>query len=276
MKAGTTWQHAYLAASPLCAPAMRKEMHVLDVLDEESEAWKRPRVARKAARAAARAEAGGEVRTANLVQAAMIWEPSLYPTYFAGLLSGRTDDGAARFSLDITPSYAVLRPPRLTWVRESFAALGVRTVATFLMRDPVDRLHSHVRFAQSRRPDDFPLSPEEHVRQVYAEPAYEHRGRYERTLESIAATFAPAEVHLGLYETFFTEESIGAMCRTIGIDPHPADFDHRPWHNPAARGISEETERLVAEHYASTYAAVADAFPGVDLRDVWPSSRWVL
>ena len=39
MKAGTTWLHDYLAASPQCEPGVRKEYHVFDSLDLEHEPY---------------------------------------------------------------------------------------------------------------------------------------------------------------------------------------------------------------------------------------------
>ena len=48
MKAGTTWLHDYLAASPQCEPGVRKEYHVFDSLDLEHEPYLLGRVVEKA------------------------------------------------------------------------------------------------------------------------------------------------------------------------------------------------------------------------------------
>ena len=275
-KAGTTWLHAYLAASPAHAPGLRKEYHVLDAIDVAEESWKVRRIAPRLERAAERVALGERGNAFELQRTAMIWEDSLYPAYFAGLAGGRAPGGGPRFSMDVTPSYALLGAPRLRWVRESFAERGVRAVAVFLMRDPVDRLHSQVRFFQRRRPEQHPGTTEEEVLRLYGDPAFASRSRYERTLAAIAGAFAPDAVHVGFYETLFTDASVDAVCRLVGIDRHPADFDHRPHDAGERHGLSDETERLVAEHLRETYAAVAHACPDVDLRALWPSSRWVL
>ncbi|WP_134765561.1 hypothetical protein [Nocardioides sp. 1609] len=268
MKAGTTWLHDQLAASDQVVTGYRKELHVLDVVDLPSESWMRARIAQRAQRAGRSLGESGRADAAALHQAAMVADVSLYPGYFAGLLAG----GAA-LTLDITPSYALLDRTRLAWVRSSFAELGVRAVAAFLMRDPVERIWSHVRMVQGRAPEKYPLSSEAHLLELFDHPTYEGRTRYENTLAELSAAFPGTERHVGFYESLFTDRSVASISALCGIEATPGAFDVRANVSPRSGVLSESTVRRVARHYSATYDAVARACPEVDLLDLWPSTR---
>ncbi|WP_340539700.1 hypothetical protein [Nocardioides sp. GXZ039] len=268
MKAGTTWLYDHLASSEQVVTGYRKEHHVLDVVDLPSEAWMRARIAQRAQRAARRLSEGEVPDAAALHQAAMVADVALYPDYFAGLLSG-----GARLALDITPSYALLGRERLEWVRTRFAERGIRAVTVFLMRDPVDRIWSHIRMVQGRSPEKFPRTSEEHVLELFDHPTYECRTRYEHTLAAVTGAFPDDARYLGFHETLFTGDSVAAISRLCGIDAVPAAFDVRANQSPSASALTESTSRRVARHFAGTYEAVARACPDVDLDSLWPSAR---
>lgn len=267
MKAGTTWLHDHLAASPETVTGYRKEYHVLDAVDLASEGWMRARIAERARRAARAAVDGGEVDAGALHQASMVFDVETYPDHFAGLLAR-----GARLTMDVTPSYALLGADRLRWVRTSFESRGIRPVVVFVMRDPVERIWSHVRMALSRS-DASPLDAEEQLRTQFAHPRFESRTRYERTLAAIGDAFPDTSVHVGLYESLFTDDSVAAVSRLAGITPLPGAYDVRSNASPPAPQPSQDTVRRVARHYAATYRAAAEALPGTDLASVWPSMR---
>lgn len=272
-KAGTTWLHDHLAASPQCVAGYRKEYHVLDALDLPSERWMHDRIAMRARREGRRAVDGEPVDAHGLHRAAMLYDPELWVDYFLGLLSR---DPAYRLTLDMTPAYGLLSAERLRWVREQFAVRGVRTVSVFLMRDPVDRIWSQLRMEQSRRPERFPLDSATHVRELYAAPSYALRSRYEHTLTALDASFGPEDVHVGFYERLFTPEQVDAVSALAGIDPHPPQLEVRVNASPeASEQLPEATVREVARAFAPTYAAVAARFPQLDLAAVWPSAAYV-
>jgi hypothetical protein len=103
----------------------------------------------------------------------MYADPNVYFDYFAGLLGSRPD---ARLTADVTPAYAMLSAERLTQIKEAFAARGVRTVAVFLMRDPVDRIVSHFRMQIREKPQRWDLPVQDVVLARYA-----HRENVQRT-----------------------------------------------------------------------------------------------
>ena len=153
-KAGTTWLYRYLQDSPEFAAGYRKEYHVFDTMDLPSESWSRNRNIRLAETALADLREGRPADAAVLHRMSMVGNPAYYFDYFAALLQRET---GRHVTADVTPAYALLPVERLREIRQEFADRGVRAVAVFLMRDPVDRIWSqlrmqHQRTAAARRP----------------------------------------------------------------------------------------------------------------------------
>jgi hypothetical protein len=276
MKAGTTWLHDHLAGSPQCEPGVRKEYHVFDTRDLPQEPYVLRGVVRKAQRSLDDVAEGRPTDPTFLVQAAMVADEEFYLDYFTGLL-GRSPQ--TRLTMDVTPGYALLPTTRLTWVREAFAARGVRAVAVFLVRDPVERIWSQVRMQKRRRPEQNPGTAEELVAQRYAEPTYADRTRYETTVQRVDAAFGD-DAHYTFYEELFdpatTASEVARLSGFLGVDQRAPDLDSRFNVSPRAAALPEPTERAVAEHFRETYEFVASRFPDRDLRTIWPSSRFVL
>src|SRR3712207_8251355 len=63
-----------------------------------------------------------------------------------------------------TTLFRSLGAERLARIREAFDARGVRTVAIFLMRDPVERIWSQIRMQKRRRPQQYAAPAEDLVR----------------------------------------------------------------------------------------------------------------
>ncbi len=276
MKAGTTWLHDHLAASPQCEPGVRKEYHVFDSLDLDQEPYVLRRVVDKARASLDAVAEGRPTDPTFLVQSAMIADEELYFDYFTALFSR---SGETRLTMDITPGYARLSTQRLASIRASFAQRGVRAVAAFLMRDPVERLWSQVRMQKRRRPEQNPGSAEELVALRYAEPSYADRTRYEATVPHVDEAFGDASF-FGFYEELFDPERAGSeagrLAAFLGIDHREPDLGAQFNVSPRSAQLPEETVRAVAEHFRPTYEFVASRFPDRDLPRIWPSSRFVL
>jgi hypothetical protein len=276
MKAGTTWLHDYLAASPQCQPGVRKEYHVFDSLDLAKEPYLLHRVVEKAHASLDEVARARPTDPTYLVQAAMIADEELYFDYFTALFAR---DPATRLTLDITPGYALLSSERLAGIRSSFERRGVRAVAAYLLRDPVERIWSQVRMQKRRRPDNNPGTAEELVGQRYAEPAYAERTRYEATVQALDEAFGEL-AHFAFYEELFdpatAATAIAGLSGLLGIDYRDPDLDARFNVSPRTAELPEATVREVAEHFRPTYEFVASRFPDRDLSRLWPSARFIL
>jgi hypothetical protein len=276
MKAGTTWLHDYLAASPQCTPGLRKEYHVFDSLDLEKEPYLLHRVVAKAHASLDEVAQARPTDPTFLVQAAMIADEELYFDYFTALFARSAE---TRLTLDITPGYALLSPTRLAGIRSSFETRGVRAVAAYLMRDPVERIWSQVRMQKRRRPDHNQGTAEDLVAQRYAEPSYAERTRYEATVRNLDEAFG-ALTHFAFYEELFAPASsaseIARLSSFLGIDHREPDLGAQFNVSPRSAELPESTVRAVAEHLRDTYEFVASRFPERDLPRIWPSARFVL
>lgn len=273
-KAGTTWLHRYLVQSPQCARGYRKEYHVLDSVDLLDQPW-RTRNLDMAATELEHLRRGEDADPVHLHRASMIADPEFYYDYFTGLLHRRP-----RFLLtaDITPEYAALPAERYAQVRDGFAARGVRTLALFLMRDPVDRIWSQIRMQEGRQPGRFPEPADRMVGRVYAEPLYERWSRYETTMANLEQVFERSEICYGFYEELFDVAEVRRICDVVGVRFRPPDLERRA-NVSAARSVDalpDDVVAAVARHLRATYEAVAERFPDKDLRALWPSSRFVL
>jgi len=269
-KGGTSWLHDHLLASPQFDPGFRKEYHVSAGLDLPQAAYVRDRIANQARKVVAAVAAGEPAPQQPLLRAAFYADPDAYPDYFTGLLHRP----GVRLTADITPSYALLGVERLRAVRAAFEQRGVRCVAVFLMRDPVDRVWSSVRMAHRRNPGRSARSAEQRTLEVHRQDYHLLRSRYDLTLDRLDAAFGPDLVHLDLYERLFRPGAVEELSAFLGIDPHEPDLAKRVNASPTDAVLPETTVREMAATYAPVYDAVARRFPDLDLERLWPSARF--
>jgi len=269
-KGGTSWLFHYLKDSPQFVEGYRKEYHVLDALHVPAMEYRKKEVIEEAEAVLKRARRGGPINARKLHLASMYADPEIYFDYFTSLLTSRAD---ARVTADVTPSYGMLPGDVLAQVKRSFADRGLRTVAVFLMRDPVDRILSHIRMKLRHNPDRFDKQAHELLLEWHTDPQYQLRTRYDETIAALDQVFADDERYYGFYETLFDVERIREICALLRIDFHPPKLDERRNASPPA-DAPESTQRVVAEHYRGVYQAVAARFPEVDLERLWPSTKF--
>ena len=272
-KAGTSWLYEHLASSPQCDPGFMKEYHVWDGLDLDAMAHFRDRLMRRAQRAAGRLARGEQATAENLRLASFYADPEAYVDYFELLLSRP----GIRATMDITPSYALLSAERLAQIRDRFERRGIRVAPVFLMREPVERIWSAVRMYHQRRPERIATTPEERVLEVYDAPWFEGRTRYEHTMAALDSAFGRDRVAYVLYERLFDPATADELSEFIGIDPVAADTARRVNASPKSDllRLPDDASRRIAEHYRTTYEAVAERV-GVDVvAAAWPDQRWL-
>ncbi len=268
MKGGTTWLHDYLASSPQCDPGYRKEYHVFDSLDLPEAPWMLHRIVERAQESLTAIGARAPAEATFLHQAAMIADERVYFDYFAGLFAR---DPSIRLTLDMTPGYAMLGAERLARIREAFEARGVRTVAIFLMRDPVERIWSQIRMQKRRRPQQYEDPAEHLVLERFTQPGYELRSRYEPTIKALDSVFGN-DVRYHFFERLFEPSVLQSICAFAGIDFHEPDFGTKFNVSPkAVDELPEEGVRTVARHFRDTYEFVEQRFDLPDLGELWPN-----
>lgn len=223
-KAGTSWLWECLASHPDVSARAVKELHYFDtdaLADQE-------RQLAGFARVRARLEANNAAprRVADLdalcdVIAGDRAGDAAYRAFVEG-------DGVA---LDVTPSYGLLPVAGFQRMIAAFAAARF----IYLVRDPVERLWSHIRMEVSRRMkpggnfDGRARAMLLRIMDEAGEPQVTVRGDYADALSRLGAA-VPSDRLTVLVSEEMTAESI---CRAAGLAPHPAAKDRAHEGRPA-------------------------------------------
>lgn len=268
-KSGTSWLYRHLAGHPDCHFRTIKELHYFDHV-ENGTVRRALRQARQSVStlAARMARAGAERRDGIARQLADLrdWVAVLArPAPDAAAYLGYLSAGARGTHVvgDVTPAYALLPESRLF----ALAALAPDTRFVYLMRDPVERLWSHVRMAAVRRgreTDHTAASCAIMERVIAGDPGRPFagiaaRGDYAGALARLDRTVAPARLLPMFTEDMLTRPGIERLWSFLGIGPHAADFGQ-----PAFRGrdaaLPDSLWHKARGFLAAQYRAMADRF----------------
>jgi hypothetical protein len=231
-KAGTSWLYRYLAAHPDCYLRSIKELHFFDSHEKGSRDWHLKQFENTGA-SLGRKIAGGQdgvngwasLHLAEIGVYSGILRNGDETAYLAFLHDGRDKESVVG---DITPCYSLLSARCLAHMAE--IAGDARFV--YLMRDPVDRLWSHVRMIAKRRSKDGGDISERAAR-IFdkaldgQEDHIVERGDYRATLEKLEQALDPEKVFLCTYEELFSDEAVQRLCAFLGIRPMPGQYDSR-------------------------------------------------
>lgn len=261
-KAGTSWLHRYLSDHPDTHFRSIKELHYFDALD-------RGQVGRQLGETEARAEGyrhdlpgAGPHRLANRLRQIADCED------WAQVLR-RGEDGAAylgyltqgaegRLVGDMTPAYALLSEERL----RSMAGLAPDVRFVYLLRDPVERLWSHVRMMAERRArkDGRIDGRASHILgRVFRgkESEIEARGDYRAALTKLGNAVPAGRLFIGFYERITSVPGVIELCRFLGIRAVEPDAGRRVNAAPSVEMSPDERARARA-WLADQYDFVAD------------------
>jgi hypothetical protein len=236
-KAGTTWLYSYLSGHAECRFRAVKELHFFDAVDDGSKDRQirqltatRDRLRKEKAQAPWRQKAMLKAKIADCEEMIAVHEAEGeaegVERYLAYLTRGR---GQARVVGDITPAYALLSRQRLAMM----ARLTPGTRLLYLMRDPVDRLWSHVRMhaARSAKPgEDLATLAVAALRRVLrkgALPAITRRGDYAAALSKLLDAVPGPQLFLDFYERLISAEGVARLCDFLGIGYRPAPLARR-------------------------------------------------
>jgi len=260
-KAGTSWLHDYLAGHPECRLSLLKELHYFDSIDAGRREKRAIEVDAMIESFAGRAGRGDnrDYRRAMLADL-RAWAPVARAgdeaAYLDFLRAGAGD--TARVVGDVTPSYGMLSAERLA--RMAQMAPAVRFV--YLLRDPVDRLWSHVRMIARRRNAD--ASPQElaaaagRILRRALRGKEDHiiaRGDYAGALARLWQATEPRQRLVLFFEELFRQPTIDRLCAFLGLTAHPADFD-RQVHAGVAAGLNGNLRAEATAFLTPQYDAV--------------------
>ena len=217
-KAGTTWLYRYLAGHPDCHLHSIKELHFFDTLDLGTRGARLKTLGDLRARLLAKQGAGKpglDRRLSDVERLMALVADGNEDDYLAYLNADRKHK---RLIADITPAYSLLSEGRL----KRMAGMAAQVRFIYLMRDPVDRLWSHVRMIARRRSEtgrDITRRAGAILGRVLRgeEAHIAARGDYRGVLTRIGAALNPAQGFLTFYEELFARETTDRLCAFLGI-----------------------------------------------------------
>lgn len=227
-KAGTTWLYRYLHDHPQCAMPAVKEAHYWDTFDAErcEKQVVNFRVRLREMRAAKeRAQDEGlGWQVANLDRrinemkgliAVLEGDRADDSAYAAWLTEGRD----AKVIGDITPNYATLSDEALARMRD----LSPQSKFLFLIRDPLDRLWSHIRM-QARRQrqahEEYEKKSNNILYRILNRGQETHileRGDYPKIIRKLRRVIPDGRLLIQFAEDLFTPEGLARLCAFLGI-----------------------------------------------------------
>jgi hypothetical protein len=226
-KCGTTWMHRYLAAHPDCHFRALKELHYFDTLNDLGFAWILELLEKRVVTLESYVlHVEGDERERALRELVDCRD-------YLKLMNQRIDDrfGYSRFLLhgkgtkrlvgDITPAYARLPVP----VLKEMAGMTAQTRFVYLMREPVERLWSHIRMAvehENVAPQDFERRCQDLMADELAgrcdpkRPLIEYSD-YAGTVARLSEAVPREKVLVMCYEHLMTRKGVRRLCSFLGI-----------------------------------------------------------
>lgn len=258
-KAGTSWLHSQLSAHPECHLRSIKELHYFDALDDGTLSRNLERIRARQVGLLQRTEGG---LTATPDQARRIEDGADWldvierdredvEAYLAYLTKGAAKGQVVG---ETTPAYALLSAERLG--RMARMAADVRFL--YLVRDPVERLWSHVRMMAERRDGDGAVTARRCERILARtisgeESQIVRRSDYGGALARLTAAVPGGKLLVEVFEEMVRGEGFARICDFLGIGrarPSPA-----PVHRGQALAMTQDQRRRAAHWLAPQYEA---------------------
>lgn len=263
-KAGTTWLHAQLSRHPACQFRAIKELHYFSALEQGT--LGRELAKHKARQSDLLEGLASRGQSPDAEQARRIDDRAAWidvldkdardeTAYLAYL---QADAKPGQVVADMTPAYALLSEIRLA----AMARMAPDVRALFVMRDPIDRLWSHVRMIAARRALDGKVAPERCDRILRRtisgeESQIAKRSDYEGALKKITAAFAPGRRLFDVFEDMVRGPGLDRICAFLGIAPFAGD--RTPLHEGAALPMTKAQYAAAFQWLQPQYAAAEAA-----------------
>jgi hypothetical protein len=263
-KAGTSWLYRYLHDHPDCAMPAVKEAHYWDTFDADRleaqvMAYRvRLREMRDLKADAAEHGRGWQVENLNrrinemkALLATLEGDRTGDTAYANWLTQDRAD---ASVVADMTPNYATLPDEILTRMLN----LTPTAKFIFLIRDPLDRLWSHIRMQARRQRQDHEVYEKKSNNILYRmlnrgqETHILERGDYPKIIRKLRRVIPEGRLLIQFAEDLFRPEGIARLCAFLGIAPVTAGVKQPVHEGPEVMMLDKLRPRalgLLNEHY---------------------------
>ncbi|MCI5043265.1 MAG: sulfotransferase [Aquisalinus sp.] len=273
-RAGTSWLFEYLKTYEDIACSPLKELHYFDTLyvPHLSRNWERdlelatieaflakphlnksliPRLKRQQ-----------RYREALIDRLRMSYCSTGYLDHFERLCNDQH-----RFFCEITPAYMMLKAEHFQEIINLFDWHDIDLKIVFLMRDPVSRHWSQLKYQEIRGKI---LDANEELEKSFSSRVLEERTRYDRTIIELEKVFPRSRLYYGFYENLFSQETITELQEFLGLSARSASFDQIINRSVRSKSIPEQTKVRLKEHYADVYRFCVNRF-GDELPSAWES-----
>ena len=192
--------------------------------------------------------------------------------YLGYLQAGRTHETVV---LDVTPADALLEPAEILRISK----LPIRVKLRYLMRDPLERLWSHVRMVAKRsmkEGQDFLAACQDILKRVVYNHEEAHivtRGDCKSNITRFTSVFDSSQFQIGFSENLQNGPKFDAMCSYWGIKAISPSQSKRA-HVGLAAPFPEGLRRDTLEFLKAQYDFVADNF--AELPENWRKNRELL
>jgi hypothetical protein len=252
-KAGTAWLSEYLLGHPQVALSPLKELQFFDAgAGAALPDWWRNYYTAQLRQYAASMTSPPSVEEIKYIRdlalrLEMKFNRSRYVDYFNLLVEDQH-----RALGEISPSYAVLDSSGFAAIRETMP--GAKFV--FVLRDPVDRYWSQLRFKQTRLGSEA-FDARARVVSALSDPAYYLRSDYGRTFEQLLPVVPAHDLCVLFYETMTKPSTSNAEIRRLTdfleLDPRPCNPERR-----VLASVSVEMPEYAADEALARFAHVYD------------------
>jgi hypothetical protein len=250
-KAGTSWLHRVLSDHPGCALRSIKELHYFDALDKGETDRQIAAVAARRARYLSEMDGAGPSRL--VTRARQVKDCDDWMAVLRGgedtrdYLRYLTEGADGRLVADMTPAYALVSEERL----RGMAGVAPDVRFLYLVRDPVERLWSHVRMIAATRAakDGNHEGRAAHIlSRVFRgkESEIAARGDYAGAIGRLARAVDPRRLMVAVTEEMFTAEGLARIMAFLGLAVPETDFSRRIHESPAGDLASQERARARA------------------------------
>lgn len=174
-----------------------------------------------------------------------------YKDYFSKMLKTEKAYG------EISPAYAFLDKNELTAIYDNFPNCRI----IFLMRNPVDRAWSQMRFSHI---DDTLETLHEKALQRMSEQAYVLRSDYKRTVENLVSVFPRDQIHFAFFEHLFNQDAVNKICDFLEVRHEAADLitkRNAAYAHPLDVKLRHEMKKILKPQYAFVDAYFKSEIP---------------
>lgn len=248
-KCGTSWLHSYLNQSEHFANGFAKEFHVWDSLDIPLVKIVRPKFSLSTF-----------LNQKKRMRYKMVNHPNYYFDYFNNLMKKNKF-----MTADISPSYCGLKAERLQFIKREFLERGIDVKVVILVREPLSRIKSAVRFNLDRKNYSEGIKPFENnfisaLEQYYKTEHCLLRTTYKNIIVETSKTFKSEDIHIGLYENMFEENEVLRLSEFLQIQPN---FEIAKVHVNKTKGVVSDTplDTEIKDYYTDTYEFMKSEFP---------------